>query len=202
VLSPSPPAQDGAQQSAAVSAYEPPQLSDGRPVCRTASSAGPGDTESVSADGRPIRQVLVEVHHENEALVLNLARLARAVRELAADLATTRRDCRDKEQRIEALQAENARLLAAAPAVMRRDDPDTEVPHVGDEVRRLAARRSPHEHALERMSSAVLVLRRGNLALKKENASLRLELARLREQKTGRDRAASAEVLSKRGRRQ
>jgi hypothetical protein len=168
VLSPSPPAQDGAQQSAAVSAYEPPQLSDGRPVCRTASSAGPGDTESVSADGRPIRQV----HHENEALVLNLARLARAVRELAADLATTRRDCRDKEQRIEALQAENARLLAAAPAVMRRDDPDTEVPHVGDEVRRLAARRSPHEHA------------------------------RLREQKTGRDRAASAEVLSKRGRRQ
>jgi len=65
-----------------------------------------------------------------------------------------------------------------------------------------SARRSPHEHALERMSSAVLVLRRGNLALKKENASLRLELARLREQKTGRDRAASAEALSKRGRRQ
>jgi regulator of replication initiation timing len=171
-------------------------------TCRTASSAGPGHTESVSADGTPIRQVLVEAQHENEALVLNLARLARAIRELATDLATTRRDCRDKEQRIDALQAENARLLAAAPAVMRRDDPDTEVPHVGDEVRRLAARRSPHEHALERMSSAVLVLRRGNLALKKENASLRLELARLREQKTGRDRAASAEALSKRGRRQ
>jgi hypothetical protein len=40
----------------------------------------------------------------------------------------------------------------------------------------------------------VLVLRRGNLALKQENASLRLELASLREQDTRRDDAASAEV--------
>jgi hypothetical protein len=129
-------------------------------------------------------------------------RQARAVRELALDLATARRDCRDKQQQIDSLQAKNSQLLAAASAVMRSDDPDTEVPRVKDGVRKLGAHRAAHEHALERMSSAVLVLRRGNLALKEENASLRLELARLREQTIGRDDAASAEVLSRRGRRQ
>jgi hypothetical protein len=141
----------------------------------------------MSVDGRPALD-------EHDALVVNVARLARAVRELAADLARARRDCRDKQQRIGSLQAENARLLAAASAVMRRDDRDTEAPRVRDEDRKLGAQRCAHEHALERMWCAVLVLRRGNLALKQENASLRLELASLREQNTRRDNAASAEV--------
>jgi hypothetical protein len=156
----------------------------------------------MSVDGRSTREVLVEALDVNAALVVGVTRLARAVRELAADLATARRDCRDKQQRIQSLQAENARLLAAAAAVMRRDDPDNEAPHVADGDRNLGAHRNAHEHALERTSSVVLVLRRGSLALKQENASLRLELARLREQETGRDDAASADVLSKRGRRQ
>jgi regulator of replication initiation timing len=128
------------------------------------------------------------VSTDENGVVVDLARLARAVRELAADLATARRDCRDKQRQIDSLQAENVRLRAAAGVVMRRDE--------------LAARRSAHEHALERMSSAVLVLRRGTLALKEENESLRLELARLREQETGRGAAASAQVVSRRGRRQ
>lgn len=149
-------------------------------------SAVPGDAESMSVDGRSAFDL-------NDALVVNVARLARAVRELAADLARARRDCRGRQQRIDSLQAENARLLAAAPAVVRRDDRDTD-PHVRDEVRKLGAQRCAHEHALERISYAVLVLRRGNLALKQENASLRLELASLREQDTRRDDAASAEV--------
>lgn len=134
----------------------------------------------------------------NAALVVGVTRLARAVRELAADLATARRDCRDKQQRIQSLQAENARLLAAAAAVMRRDEQGNEAPHVADGGRNLGAHRNAHEHALEGTSSAVLVLRRGSLALKEENASLRLELARLRAQETGRDDAASAEVLRRR----
>jgi hypothetical protein len=181
------PARDWAQQSTAVRPASRPNSQTGDRTRRTASSAGPGDTESISVDGRPALD-------DNDALVVNVARLARAVRELAADLARARRDCRDKQRRIDSLHAENARLLAAAPAVMRRDDRDTEVPRVSDEVRKLGAQRCAHEHALERMSCAVLVLRRGNLALKQENTSLRLELASLREQNTGRDDAASAEL--------
>jgi len=132
---------------------------------------------------------------ENAALAADRERLARAIRELATDLARARRDCRAKQQRIDSLQAENARLLAAAPAVMRRDDPDPEVTAVSDGVHKLWARRRAHEHTLEMTSSAVLVLRHGTLALKQENASLRLELASLREQQTG-----STDGIGRRGR--
>jgi len=64
----------------------------------------------MSVAGRPTRPVLVEAHDANAALVLDVERLARAVRGLAVDLATARRDCRDKQQQIDSLQAENARL--------------------------------------------------------------------------------------------
>jgi hypothetical protein len=42
------------------------------------------------------------------------SRLAEAVCGLAVDLRTARRDCHDKQQQIDSLQAGNARLLAAA----------------------------------------------------------------------------------------
>jgi hypothetical protein len=132
---------------------------------------------------------------ENAALAANRERLAQAVRELAADLARARRDCRAKQQRIDSLKAEDARLLAAAPAVMRRDDPAPEVTGVSDGGHKLGARRRAHEHTLEMTSSAVLVLRHGTLALKQENASLRHELASLREQQTG-----STDGIGRRGR--
>jgi hypothetical protein len=61
---------------------------------------------------------------EKAALAVD-QRLARAVRELAVDLATARRDSRDKQQRIDSLQAEIARLLAAASAATR----DQRSPH-------------------------------------------------------------------------
>ena len=47
-----------------------------------------------------------------------------------------------------------------------------------DEVRRLLRRCSQHEHAVERLSNAVMILRRGNDALREENRLLRLELER------------------------
>jgi hypothetical protein len=56
---------------------------------------------------------------EQAALAIDRQRLAQAVHELAADLATTRRDCRDKQRRIDSLQAEIARLLATATAASR-----------------------------------------------------------------------------------
>ena len=152
---------------------------------------------------------------ENATLLAVVARLAHALGELAADLATTRHDCHNKQQRIDSLQADIARLRAAAPAVLSRDDPDTKLHRVRDGVpspqdgqvrnaqddggRDLGAHRREDEYALMRLSSAVLVLRRGTPALRNENASLRLELANLREQKTGRDDAASAGVLRRRG---
>ncbi len=64
----------------------------------------------MSVDGTPTRQVLVEAHDVNAALIVHVGRLAEAVRGLAVDLATARRDCRDKQQRIDSLRAENARL--------------------------------------------------------------------------------------------
>ena len=56
---------------------------------------------------------------EKAGLAVDRERLAQAVRELAADLATARRDCRDKQRRIDSLQAEIASLLAAASAATR-----------------------------------------------------------------------------------
>ena len=47
-----------------------------------------------------------------------------------------------------------------------------------DEVRRLLRRCRQHEHAVERLSNAVLILRRGNDALREENRLLRTELER------------------------
>ena len=47
---------------------------------------------------------------EKAGLAVDPERLAQAVRELAADLATARRDCRDKQRRIDSLQAEIASL--------------------------------------------------------------------------------------------
>jgi multidrug resistance efflux pump len=47
---------------------------------------------------------------EKAGFAVDRERLAQAVRELAADLATARRDCRDKQRRIDSLQAEIASL--------------------------------------------------------------------------------------------
>jgi hypothetical protein len=68
---------------------------------------------------------------EKAALAVDQERLAGAVRELAVDLATARRDSRDKQQWIDSLQAEIARLLAAASAATR----DQRSPHQGSSCR-------------------------------------------------------------------
>lgn len=46
------------------------------------------------------------------------------------------------------------------------------------EVQRLMRRCRQHEHTVERLTAAVLVLRRGNDALRAENRELRLALER------------------------
>ena len=77
-----------------------------------------GCPPSTRAQG-PSQQKAAVSTGEQAALAVDRERLAQAVRELAADLATTRRDCRDKQRRIDSLQAEIARLLATAPASSR-----------------------------------------------------------------------------------
>jgi hypothetical protein len=73
---------------------------------------------STQAQGRSQQRTAVSTG-EKAGLVVDRERLVQAVRQLAADLATTRRDCRDKQRRIDVLQAEIARLLAAASAATR-----------------------------------------------------------------------------------
>jgi hypothetical protein len=53
---------------------------------------------------------------ENEALRYKLTEISRVIRGLAADLATSRRDCRRKQREIDSLRAENASLAVAAAA--------------------------------------------------------------------------------------
>ena len=125
-------------------------------------------------------RLVVGLRHENDALVIKLARLGRAVRGLAADLAAARRDCREKAQQIDSLKAENARLAAAASGAPDVDAPDTVVGGAEAEVLRLAARCRTHEHALARIAGALLVLRHANRTLDEENARLRRELMRCR----------------------
>lgn len=73
---------------------------------------------STRAQGRSQQSAAVSTA-ENAGLAVNRERLAQAVRELADDLATTRRDCRDKQRQIDSLQAEIASLLAAASTATR-----------------------------------------------------------------------------------
>ena len=47
-----------------------------------------------------------------------------------------------------------------------------------DEVQRLMRRCRQHEHTVERLTNAVMILRRGNEALRAENRELRLALER------------------------
>jgi len=107
--------------------------------------------------------------------------LSPTLRELATDLAKSRRDCRQRDEEIAALiNTEIAQLRVAAGTPVRPDE------HVAaDNVRggrgdQLGARRTQQEHTVAWMSNAVLVLWRGTIALREENASLRLELERLR----------------------
>ncbi len=99
---------------------------------------------------------------------------------MATDLANSRRECRQREHEIAALKTEIARLRVATGAPVRPDEhvtADNAREGRGDQS---GAPRAQHEHTIVWGSNAVLVLRRGMTALKDENASLRLELKRLR----------------------
>ncbi|MGZ6589088.1 MAG: hypothetical protein ACXVHX_33035 [Solirubrobacteraceae bacterium] len=71
-------------------------------------------------------------------------------------------------------------LVTGDPAARDRPDAaDTRVAHLEAEVLKLGGRCRAREHALERLSGAVLTLRRANRALTEENSILRLELEHL-----------------------
>ena len=61
---------------------------------------------STRAQGRLQQRAAVSTG-EKAGLAVDRERLAQAVRELAADLATTRRDCRDKQRRIDVTPSGN-----------------------------------------------------------------------------------------------
>jgi chromosome segregation ATPase len=150
----------------------------------------------MSALGKPVVQVAVELSDQQASLAISRERLARNLRELADDLATSRRDCREKQHKIDSLKAENARLVAASSLSAGRVEPNFASPDASGLLHDLGARRAAHEHTLERMSSAVLVLRRANLALEQEVAGLQVELARLRVGDKSRCAVTPAEVGS------
>ncbi len=113
--------------------------------------------------------------------MLDRERLSLTLRELAADLAASRRECRRQQAQIAALKAENARLLLSAtlnPAGFEHQRAlGASAPHKAHALR---ACPGPQLYSRERLSSAVLALARGGVALKSENTTLRRELARLR----------------------
>jgi signal transduction histidine kinase len=101
------------------------------------------DVESRSTGNSTTRQELIQLRHENDALVIKLARLGPAARNLANDLATSRRDLRAKEQQIGSLRAENTWLRSVRPAADRNDAPDPQPPaaHVSTRSQASAPRR-------------------------------------------------------------
>jgi signal transduction histidine kinase len=82
------------------------------------------DVQSMSTGDSTTRWQLIQLQHENDALVVKLARMGPAIRNLATDLAASRRDLRAKEQQIGSLRAENSRLRSVRPEVNRNDAPD------------------------------------------------------------------------------
>ena len=63
----------------------------------------------------------MELGDQRAPLAVNRERLARTIHELVADLATSRRDCREKQREIDSLKAENVRLIAASSASAGRE---------------------------------------------------------------------------------
>lgn len=101
--------------------------------------------------------------------------LSQTLREMATELANSRRARRQKEVEIEALKTEIARLREAtgAPSAAAKDV-------TADDAGRCdkgGAPRTQHEQTFAGVSKAVR--RRGTIALLEENARLRLELERL-----------------------
>jgi hypothetical protein len=84
-----------------------------------------------AATSKPAQQAAVEPRDQRAPLAVGRERLARTIHELVADLATSRRDCREKQRKIDSLKAENARLLAGSSpqqGAMIKTQPRGEVP--------------------------------------------------------------------------
>jgi hypothetical protein len=113
-------------------------------------------------------------------LAVSRERLARTLRELAADLGASRRECRDRQREIDSLKVDRARIVAASSLATGGDEQASAGPRATDKIHQLDPRCIPPEHPFNWMESAMLVLWRGKLALEEENASLRAELASLR----------------------
>ena len=153
------------------------RLIDNAPIVRTdrrpavlpsASESGKSSPPgSISAAGRLSARAALELRRARTAPAGSRDGLSRTLR----DLAISRRDCREKQAQIEALKSEIRRLRAPV------SDPGDQLPagsSAGGGGDGLGARR-------------------GHLALQEENASLRLELQRVRVREDRRSVLATAE---------
>jgi hypothetical protein len=175
------------------------RLIDNAPIVRTdrrpavlpsASESGKSSLPgSISSAGRLSARAVLELRRARTSPAGSRDGLSRTLRELATNLAISRRDCRKKQAQIEALKSEIGRLRA--PVSGRRDQV-LAGSSAGDGGDGLGARRLQHEHTLAWMLVAVPMLRRGNLAVQEENAGLRLELQRVRAWKDRRSVLATA----------
>jgi signal transduction histidine kinase len=82
------------------------------------------DVKSRPTGDTTTRHQLIQLEHENEALVIRLARLGPTVHNLAHELARSRRDLRATEQELDLLRAENTRLRSCRTPADRNDAPD------------------------------------------------------------------------------
>jgi phage host-nuclease inhibitor protein Gam len=129
--------------------------------------------------------------------------LSRTLLELATDLAGSRRDCRQRDAEIAALKREITALRTDIAGLCVADSQlthTTDVQQGSVQTRRrdrLEAPSAHHEHTIAWMSNAVSMLRRGTVALKQENASLRRELM-LADKRTRPTASATANLHSAR----
>ena len=104
-------------------------------------SAGtPRAAEDVKESGvRHPDQLLADLRRENDALLLKLARVSQAMRALALDLATSRRELRRKQRELDSLRSRPG-SPGLASTMGSADGPTSDPERLESEVRRLGAR--------------------------------------------------------------
>jgi hypothetical protein len=104
------------------------------------STGSPRAAEEVKESGvRHPDQLLADLRRENDALLLKLARVSQAMRALALDLATSRRELRRKQRELDSLRSRPG-SPGLASTTGSADGPTSDPERLESEVRRLGAR--------------------------------------------------------------
>ncbi|HTZ87786.1 MAG TPA: hypothetical protein VMB05_14060 [Solirubrobacteraceae bacterium] len=102
-------------------------------------AGSPRAAEEKESGVRHPDQLLADLRRENDALLLKLARVSQAMRALALDLATSRRELRRKQRELDSLRSRpGSPGLASTTGIADRPTSDPE--RLQSEVRRLGAR--------------------------------------------------------------